>query len=90
MEETLQLYETDEFSDDEDDIYGADPVFESKEELDKFMASCDIQYVKKSDCVEEKVCYEQQKGLDKLCSCGKCEDIWSGDFQHLCCQQINK
>ena len=43
MEETLQLYETDEFSDDEDDIYGADPVFESKEELDKFMASCDIQ-----------------------------------------------
>ena len=79
MEETLQLYEPDEFSDDE-----------SKEELDKFMASCDIQYVKKSDCVEDKVCYEQQKGLDKLCSCGKCEDIWSGDFQHLCCQQINK
>ena len=41
MEEFV-LSESEEDSDDTFDVYGADPVFNSKDELDDFMASCNI------------------------------------------------
>ena len=81
-----------EFSDSESeiscDLYGDDPVFETKESLDEFLRSCDIQRGKRD--VEENICFDQVKGISKNCSCERCEDIWSGDFEHLCCQQGKK
>ena len=80
------------FSDSESDkscdLYGDDPVFETKEDLEEFLQSCDIQRGKQD--VDEHICFDQVQGIAKECTCGRCEDIWSGDFEHLCCQQNTK
>ena len=91
MEEFI-LSESEEDSDDTFDVYGADPVFNSKDELDDFMASCNIERGKKGSNKEskEKVFYEEQKKVKKNCTCKNCEDIWSDDFQHICCHQVKR
>ena len=88
--EEFQLSESDEDSDQSFDIYGADPVFESKEKLDEFMASCNLE---KSKGLDENVAgddflVDAQNKIEKNCTCNKCEDIWSDLFPHICCQQI--
>ena len=66
------------------DVYREDPVFDTKEGLHLFMKNCGIDYRKKKDY--ENICHE----LVFVCSFGSCGGIWSDDFQHLCCQQIDK
>ena len=74
------------------DLYDADPVFETKEDLATFLASCNIQMVDEAEDKSEegKICYNAQKKIEKKCSCGKCDDIWSEDFQHICCHQMER
>ena len=74
------------------DVYGADPVFQTREELNQFMASCNIQQGKKGSNLEpeEKIFFKEQKKNQKSCTCQKCEDIWSDEFQHICCHQIKR
>ena len=72
------------------DVYGADPVFASKQELEEFMANCSIKKGDRAGAREDKVCYEQQSKVKKLCTCGKCQDIWSDKFEHICCQQVDR
>ena len=85
MQEEIAFSDSDQDSD--GDIYGADPVFKSKEDLDKFMRSCKIQTSRTSGDKEE-LNFHAQRSIKKNCTCGKCQDIWSGDFEHICCQQI--
>ena len=75
-------------SDDSVDLYGEDPVFESKEELEKFMESCDLGVRNESE--EEEVCYELTEGIENSCTCKMFEDIWSHGYEHLCCHQSEK
>ena len=85
MQEEIALSDSDQESD--GDIYGADPVFKSKEDLDEFMRSCKIQTSMKSGDKEE-LSFHAQRSIKKNYTCGMCQDIWSGDFEHICCQQI--
>ena len=79
-----------EFDSDESlDLYGDDPCFQTKEELESFMRSCNIKQNEK-EFVGENVFYELHKEIVRECSCGVCQDIWSEGFQHLCCQQVEK
>ena len=71
------------------DLYGDDPVFETREELDSFMKSCKVEHFKNKE-FEDNICFEQQEKVVKDCTCGLCEDIWSEDFEHICCQQVSK
>ena len=84
------MSESEDESEEAFDIYGADPVFDSKEELEEFMKSCNIQLLRKDNDHDKNdpICYDTQKKIEAKCSCGNCEVIWSGDFQHICCQQI--
>ena len=86
MEES-QVSDNEFDSDESLDLFGDDPCFDTKEELDLFLKSCNIAKKEKDF---ENVCFELQNKIDKECSCDVCEDIWSGGFQHLCCQQIEK
>ena len=88
--EDFQISESEEDSDESFNVYGADPVFSTQKELDEFMTSCNSKRVNKSvDQVElDEVFCEKQKTVKKNCSCNKCEDIWSGSFEHICCHQI--
>ena len=81
MEEFV-MSESDEEIGESFDLYDADPIFDTKEELESFLASCNIQKVDKADNKreEEKVCYNAQKKIEKKCSCGKFDYIWSQDF----------
>ena len=45
MEEDYLPSESEEESDGEFDLYGEDPIFKTKEDLDSFMKSCDIKMV---------------------------------------------
>ena len=85
--EELQLSESDYESEDGCDIYDADPVFVNQEDLDEFLTSCKIEKAKKVG-EGEQVNFNTQKGIMKLCTCKNCEDIRSGDFEHICCHQI--
>ena len=89
MEELL-LSESDDSDESEYDVYGADPVFASRQELDAFMASCNIQKGAATQSGDDRVSYIEQKKIKKSCTCGKCDNIWSGDFEHICCQQIER
>ena len=88
--EELEFSESEDEIDDISDLYGADPVFNTKEELSKFMASCNIEKSKKyeNQHKSDTICYEDQKRIKKKCTCGKCENIWSDSFEHICCHQI--
>ena len=88
--EEFRVSESEDESDESFDVYGADPVFESKEELDEFMANCQIKRTEVSEELNEKdeIFFETQKKIKKDCTCCKCEDIHSDDFEHICCQQI--
>ena len=87
--EEFQLSESDEDVDESFDIYGADPVFDSKEELDQFMASCKIELSKDSEkSKSEEIHFDAQRNINNICTCMHCEDIWSEDFEHVCCQQV--
>ena len=88
MEENFLDFDCDSESDENCDLYGDDPVFETKEDLDAFLGSCHLEKVKPCD-KEVNVCYEHS-GMEKNCTCGFCEDIWSGQFQHICCKQKKK
>ena len=76
-------------SDDSMDLFGDDPCFETEEELNSFIKSCNIQRRLNQD-FEDNICIGQQKQIEKKCSCEMCENIWSGEFEHICCQQISK
>ena len=84
MEESI-LSENEFESDDSIDLFSEDPVFQTKEELDKFLDSCNI---KREEKDYGDVNFKQHDG--KECSCELCEDIWSGEYEHLCCQQNSK
>ena len=88
MEECL-LSDCEFDSDESFDLYIDEPTFETKEQLEEFMESCNLQR-KNPEEPEDEVCYELQKDTKKECSCNMCEDIWSHGFQHICCQQIDK
>ena len=75
-------------SDDSGDLYDDDPIFESKEELEDFMSSSKVE--KKSDENDDPISFELQSNVNKECVCHCCDDIWSGTFEHICCQQIKK
>ena len=68
------------------DPYECDPVFQTKEELDKFLKTCNIQ--KNVDSDDEDIDYVFK--VKKKCSCGQCADIYSGNYEHICCQQYSK
>ena len=88
--EEYDLSESDGEYDDISNLYSADPVFSNKEELSEFMASCNVEKSSQSSKSNGKdtICYETQKTIKKNCSCGNCGDIWSNDFEHICCHQI--
>ena len=87
--EEFQVSDSDEDVDEAFDIYGADPTFKSKEELDEFMASCKLEMSKKTERNEtEEICFDAHSKIIKKCTCSNCEDIWSENFEHICCQQI--
>ena len=82
-----------EFSDSEEeeeqlDLYMNDTTFDTREELEEFILT--IGLTKAVDSDEEDIDYEGAKYIKKVCTCGHCEDIWSGDFEHICCQQTDK
>ena len=89
MEEDYLPSESEEESDGEFYLYGEDPIFKTKEDLDNFMKSCDVKMVKKTG-IEDEFVFLQEEGVVKHCTCGSWEDIWSGNIQHLCCQQVQK
>jgi hypothetical protein len=84
MEEgNISFEEEDEFL----DPFACDPPpFKSKEELDKFMKTCNIKPADNSD--NEDVNF--MTVLTKSCTCDKCVDMWSGDYEHICCHQYSK
>jgi hypothetical protein len=83
MEEEYQLSE----SDDSDSFrpYECDPIFDTKQDRDKFVKSCDI---KPAESDDDNLDYSSN--TKKICSCGKCDDIWSGTYEHKCCKQYTK
>ena len=85
MQEEKAFSRSDQDSD--GDMYGADPVFKSKEDLDEFMRSCKIQTSRKSGDKEE-LNFHAQRSIKKNITCDMCQDIVSGDFEHICYQQI--
>ena len=77
------------FEEDVLEPYQNEPCFETKEALENFMKSCSKNKVNLSaDSEDENVDTENWKGLKKSCTCGFCGEINSGEFEHLCCQQI--
>jgi hypothetical protein len=70
------------------DPYENDPTFDTSQELRDFLRSCDNAKARDSD--EEDIDYKSYESVKKICSCGKCEDIWSGSFEHVCCQQTDR
>ena len=74
-------------SDEDFDPYAVDPTFGTKEELDKFLHGCDLQKDKSSD--SEDTNFEEYRSVKKVCSCGKCGPIFSGEYEHICCHQTN-
>ena len=79
------------FSESEDDMefdpYEDDPVFETNEELQNFLGSCDLGKVKEAD--EENIDYDSTRCMSKVCTCDKCEDIKSEVnqddwYEHFC------
>ena len=81
------------YSDEEENIdpfdpYESDHRFTTQEELDVFMAGCDLSKVRNLD--EETFDCDNFRKIKKICSCGECEDIWSDDFEHVCCHQTGR
>ena len=69
------------------DPFDSDPLpFQSKEQLDKFMKSCNIKPAENTD--EEDVDFTAK--FVKHCSCEKCVDMYSGSYEHICCHQYSK
>ena len=74
----------------DDDIlnpFDTDPVFQTKEDLEEFKATCDL---KAADSDHEEVEYDYS--VKKVClenTCGKWKDICSKDYEHMCCQQFS-
>ena len=72
-------------------LHGADPIFSTKEELDQFIASCNIQKGRERGSEDwGRVCFDRQSKIKKDCTCGQCSEIWYGDFEHICCQQVER
>ena len=90
--EEFMLSDSDSDEGEDFDVYGADPIFETRGELEQFMATCNIQKTEKDSKLEpsERICYDDQKKIKKNCTCDNCEDIWSEEFQHVCCHQIQR
>ena len=89
MAEQWQLSESEEEEQmDQFDPYQLDPTFRSNEELELFLDGCDLAKAKDSD--EEEIDYEKFKSVKKVCTCNRCADIWSGDYEHVCCQQTEQ
>ena len=88
--ENWQLSDSDDMGEESDifDPYETDPVFDTTEELQEFLASCDQS--KAGELDEEKIDYELHQSVQKVCTCGQCADIWSDGFQHVCCQQTDR
>ena len=86
--EQWQLSESDEDEGDIFDPYESDPKFETVEELEEFLAGCDLS--KAAEIGEEKIDYELHQSVQKVCTCGQCADIWSDGFEHVCCQQTDR
>jgi hypothetical protein len=59
-----------------------------QDELDQFYQSCDLSKYQDSD--EDIVDYESFKSIKKNCTCGKCQNIWSEKYEHVCCHQTHK
>ena len=88
MEEEYMCSESESESDSEN-LYDEDPVFESREELERFMNSCDLSTVPPLPEESVTVSYDSS-GVEYKCTCSQCEIIWSGTYQHLCCHQVKK
>ena len=86
--EECQLSDSEEEDTDSYDPYESDPKFKSKKELEDFMSGCDIS--KSDDIADEDIDYKSHIGIKKTCTCGQCEDIWSEDFEHICCHQTDR
>ena len=61
--------------------YSCVPVFETEPELRDFSKTVDT----KTKVDEEDIEYDLE--AKKECVCHNCEDIYSGTFEHICCQQ---
>ena len=70
--------------------YQCDPSFKNREDLEQFLKGCDNRVESNSDSEDENVDLEGWKDIKKDCTCGRCGDITSNGFEHLCCQQIDK
>jgi len=70
--------------------YQCDPSFKNREDLEQFLKGCDNRIESNSDSEDENVDLEGWKDIKKDCTCGRCGDITSNGFEHLCCQQIEK
>ena len=69
--------------------YQNEPCFDTKQDLENFMKTCEKNNVNLSvDSEDENVDTANWVGLEKNCTCGLCDEIKSGEFQHLCCQQV--
>lgn len=86
--EQWQLSESDEDLESVFDPYESDPKFETVEELQEFLAGCDLSKAREVD--GEMIDYELHQSVEKICTCGKCADIWSDGFQHVCCHQTDR
>ena len=65
--------------------YKCDPQFKTKEALEEFMKSCDI---KLTDSDDEDLDYTFK--VTKNCTCELCGDIYTENYEHICCQQYEK
>ena len=88
METQEQWQCSDSEEEEEGDPSTWDPCFETQDELDQFYQSCDLTRYQDSD--EDIVDYESFKSIKKNCTCGKCQDIWSENYEHVCCHQTHK
>ena len=86
----MEAMEESNLSTEEDDCidpFDSDPLpFQSKEQLDKFMKSCNIKPAVNSD--DEYVDFTAK--AIKHCTCEKCVDMYSGSYEHICCHQYSK
>ena len=84
--ENFEEFKLSESEEDEDDCEPSisDPTFESKEERDAFLEKCAI----KTNDSEDNIDYSFL--TKKVCTCQVCDDIYSGSYEHICCQQYDK
>ena len=59
----FQLSDSEASDENVEDLYGDDPVFESKEELDEFMAGCDLGRKKSEKENADNVCFEDIESI---------------------------